>query len=105
MSKKISYLKYRLLSKITTGKTKEHYTQKKKELKQKLSYKKSERLEAVIRRLEYYQAYYKFYLLFKQHYNITIPADVCGTGNCFSLIRIKLKDIKRRWDNQTYSLK
>ena len=105
MLKKISYLKYRLLSKITTGKTKEYYLQKKKKLKQKLLYKKPEHLEAVIQKLECYLAYYKFYLLFKQRHNITLPADVCGIGNHFSLIRIKLKDIKRLWDGKVYSLK
>ena len=101
MSKKLSYLKCKLLSKITVGKTKEHYLTKKKRLKQQILQKEyapfnamlQKNLEAPLQRLQAYLAYQKFYLLFKQRYNIDIPADVCGFGNFFELIIIPLKDI------------
>ena len=54
--------------------------------------------------MERYQIYYKNYLLFKQHYDISIPAEACGMGDCFSFEHIKLKDIKRRWERKLSSL-
>ena len=104
MSKRLSYLKYALLSKITTDEKKQYYKQKKKTLKRQLSYKKYGALGYALQRLEDYQAYQKYYLIFKQHYNICIPADVCGEGNTFSLTRIKVGNIKREWNGKVYSL-
>jgi len=104
MSKQLSYLKCALLSKITAGEKRQYYKQKKKTLKHQLSFKKYGALGMALQKLEDYQAYQKYYLIFKQHYNINIPADVCGEGNHFALIRIKVGDIKRRWGDKVYSL-
>ena len=39
-----------------------------------------------LQQVQDYQAYQKFHLLFKQRFDIDIPADVCGYGNFFELI-------------------
>lgn len=104
MFQKISYLKYKLLSELSKGEKRKRYAQKKKQLRQKMNVKKYGVLCESLQLLENYQAYQKNYLLFKQHYNISIPAEACGVGNHFSLERIKLKDIRRRWKGKLYSL-
>lgn len=108
MSKKLSYLKCKLLSKITTGKTKEHYLNKKRRLKNELIKKEySFLLNALnhsLSELKDYLAYQKFYLLFKQRFNIDIPADVCGLGNSFELIRVPLKKLSVAWKGQCFLL-
>lgn len=88
--------------KIATGERKTHYQEKMRNLKRKIFSKKD--LWRTLQRLEDYHAYQNSYLLFKQHHNIELPADICGCGNCFALIRLKIGDIKRLWDGKIYSL-
>ena len=89
--KRFKYIKYWFLSKVTGGTKREKYKSAKRKLKKQL-YPKSV-LYATLQRLENDQAYQKYYMIFKQKYNIELPADICGEGNYFELIQIKLKDI------------
>ena len=91
MSERLTYWKYWILSKIGNNNQKRHYRYKKRQARKELFYKKSGVLGHTLRKIEDYQAYQKFYLLFKQRFNIDIPADVCGFGNFFELIHIPLK--------------
>ena len=50
-------------------------------------------------------AYFKARDFFMQHYQIKIPAECCGVGERFELVKVKLKDIKRLWaDGKIYQL-
>ena len=104
MFTKISYLVYKVLAELSKGPKKKIYLQKKKQLKSQMAVEKYGMLYESLKKVERYQIYHKNYLLFKQHYNISIPAEACGIGDCFSFERIKLKDIKRRWKRKLYSL-
>ena len=94
MFKKIRYLGYKLLSKISKNEKRLYYRQKKRQLKNKLLYEKYGALGRALKKIEDYQAYQKFYILFRQRFNIEIPADVCGDGNFFELVHLPLKEIK-----------
>ena len=94
MFKKIRYLGYKLLSKISKNEKRLYYRQKKRQLKNKLLYEKYGALGRALKKIEDYQAYQKFYILFRQRFNIEIPADVCGEGNFFELVHLALKEIK-----------
>ncbi len=60
-----------------------------------------ESLQDILYKLAYFQARD----FFKQHYKITIPAECCGIGMHFELVKLKLKDIKRMWtDGKMYDL-
>ena len=97
MSKKLSYLKCKILRGITFGKTRQHYKDKQKRLKEQLWQADYGALMYALQQVQDYQAYQKFHLLFKQRFDIDIPADVCGYGNFFELIRLPLKDLRRRF--------
>ena len=94
MLKKWRYWIYRLLSKVTRNEKRLYYRQKKRQLKKQITYEKYGALGHALQKIEDYQAYQKFYILFKQRFNIEIPADVCGDGNFFELVHIPLKKIK-----------
>ena len=104
MFEKISYLKYKLLSELTKSEKRLLYIQKKKWFLRKITFKKYGILAESLQKIENYLEYQKNYVLFKQHWNITIPAEACGIGNHFSLETIKLKDIRRRWEGKDYPL-
>ena len=55
--------------------------------------------------IRYSLAYFRAYLFFKQHYGIELPIETCGAGTRFEMVRVKLKDLKRFWENQELSLK
>jgi len=49
-------------------------------------------------------SFIKASIFFKQKYNITLPIDILGCGNVFTLDRIKVGDIKRSWEGKIYRL-
>ncbi len=94
MLKRMRYWGYNFLSKITRNEKRLCYKQKKRQLKKQLFYEKYGTLGHSLKKIEDHLAYQKFYILFKQRFNIEIPADVCGEGNFFELVHISLKEMK-----------
>jgi len=55
-------------------------------------------------KIENYLEYFKHYLWLKQHFNIELPAEVCGLGKKFDYVSIKLSDIRRIWKGKVLHL-
>jgi len=58
-----------------------------------------------LKHLEYIAAYFIAKTNMKQRWGIELPSEIAESGNKFEYVRIKLQNIKRKWDGKIYSLK
>lgn len=55
-----------------------------------------------IERIDKRMTFFTNYLKFKQEFNVELPAEACGFGTKFELIKCKLKDLKCEKQNGEY---
>ncbi|MCQ2562596.1 MAG: hypothetical protein MJ158_03220 [Alphaproteobacteria bacterium] len=58
------------------------------------SFKNHRYYKDAIERIDKRTAFFENYLKFKQEFNVSLPAEACGYGTKFELVKCKLKDLK-----------